>query len=295
MSLTDPDEAAGMYRESLSLVRQRAVPGRAWDNWTAMIFWRLSDLEFRRAHHDGAIEAAAEGHKVFPRHPDFLLQTARSHFESGRAAEAVRDLQLCLSSSTRNPPLYQDARILGVEARLMLGLSLIALDRLGEAERPLREAVSMAAPANSVARKALGSLLLRTRRPREALAQFEEACRLDPADEAGRAKRAEALAALGQWGAALATLSALRSTPDAPERIRQVVDALLSRESTERAVHILSDWYDADTTQADANYWLGFAALQLGDLASARALWTQAVVSRPGFMLAEEGLKLLPA
>ncbi|MFM2152347.1 MAG: hypothetical protein RL199_782 [Pseudomonadota bacterium] len=295
MSLSDPEEATGMYRESLRLVRQRAVPGRAWDNWTAMIFWRLSDLEFRRGQHEAALATASEGHRVFARHPDFLLQMGRCHFESGRAADAVRELQLCLSAATRNVPLYQDARILGVEARLMLGLSFIALGRTGDAERPLREAVSMSGAENSVPRKALGSLLLRTRRPKEALAQFEEACRLDPADETGRAKLAEAQAALGQWAAALATLSSLRVTADAPERIRQVVESLLSKESTERVVHLLSDWYDADTTHADANYWLGFAALQLGDLASTRALWTQAAASRPGFMLAEEGLKLLPA
>ena len=294
MSLADEGEALEKYRESLRLVKLRAAPGRPWDNWTAMVFWRLSDLEFRQGLYDAALATASEGHKVFPRHPDFLLQSARCHFETARAAEAVRELQLCLSSSTRNPPLYRDARVLGVEARLMLGLALIALERFSEAERPLREAVTMAGPENSVPRKALGALLLRTRRPKEALAQFEEACRLDPADEAGRTKVAEAHVALGQWGPALATLSGLRATADAPDRIGKLLEALMAKEPTERVVNLLSDWYDADTTNPDANYWLGFAALHIGDFASARALWTEAAAGRPGFLLAEEGLKLLP-
>jgi integrase len=81
--------------------------------------------------------------------------------------------------------------------------------------------------------------------------------------------------------------------PLSPRIIQKAVERLLERAPLEHAIGILSEWYELDPNHPDACYWLGLAALKIGEVDTTRTLWTRAVERRPGFTLAEESLGLL--
>ncbi len=104
---------------------------------------------------------------------------------------------------------------------------------------------------------------------------------------------AELRFSLGHHVDALSLLSTGPQTATSTALLGSMVQRVIDAEPAERVVGLLSEWYERDTSQPDACYWLGYVARQIGDADSARALWQRALDGRPGFAAALEGLGLL--
>jgi tetratricopeptide (TPR) repeat protein len=117
-------------------------------------------------------EAEAAAGRVLeadPHHARAFLVRARVQLRSGRAAEAADSALEAIGLQYGNP--------LG---HFLLGAALLALGRLEEAERPLRNCLALA-PEFLQARRLLGRLLRRLGRPQDAL--VEEALSFETARE----------------------------------------------------------------------------------------------------------------
>ena len=114
-------------------------------------------------------------------------------------------------------------------------------DRLDAAVVAYREAADLA-PERALPHASLGSVLVRLRRPEEALAAYTMALSRSPRDEAAQAGRAEALAALGRSVEAADALDLLALQQEAdgklPEALGTARRALELAESRTRRMHV---------------------------------------------------------
>ena len=99
-----------------------------------------------------------------------FAQLAEEHRRSGEHPEAVR---VC-RAGLRHHPEYHSARV-------TLGRALLAMGKLGDAERELQLALR-AAPENLAAQREMGELYRRDGRLAEALARYRAALSLAPRD-----------------------------------------------------------------------------------------------------------------
>ncbi|MHB1871007.1 MAG: sulfotransferase family protein [Steroidobacteraceae bacterium] len=158
-----------------------------------------------------------------------------------RDAAADRERLLAIQRAAQGGELPQAAEL--AEAALAEGLehplifNVLALRHelagaLGEAERLLRQAVSLAG-TDKTARNALGLCLLRLERPAEALEQFDALLALDPALPFAHASRGTALFALARVREAEAAF--LRAIERDPQQA--VALAGLARIASYRGLH----------------------------------------------------------
>jgi tetratricopeptide (TPR) repeat protein len=114
-------------------------------------------------------------------------------------------------------------------------------DRLDAAVVAYREAAELA-PERALPHASLGSVLVRLRRPEEALAAYALALDRAPRDEGAQAGRAEALAALGRAVEAADALDRLALQQEADARLREALAtatrALELAESRTRRKHV---------------------------------------------------------
>ena len=227
------DEAA---RE---LALGRGQPPSLPDPWRGEIADRRAGFEadMKRVHHligmegvagaDQAIPILVEMRKKRPGNEQVLTDLGTAYLLTSRRREAIAVLEECVAA-------HPDS----LDPRLLLARGLWAEGRKDDAMRHVQTAVD-GHPSSGSAFSARGMLRLRGGAAAEALADFETAQRLDPADASPPASAGAANLALGRLDAA--------------------------RESLGRALKI-----DASQTTAIAG--LAIVAIRGGDLAGADAL-----------------------
>jgi len=157
---------------------------------------------------DEALAAFAAALKLKPDFLEAQFEKGSLLHRTGRLAEAEAAFRDLLRRAPAHTP-----------AKLMLGAVLIDSDRPAEAELPLRRALDEAADPRLKAflHNNLGMALRRQRKDEEALAQYDEAVRLDPTQPQFALHRTEALQNLGRHEEALTIFhNALARTPADP-------------------------------------------------------------------------------
>lgn len=137
----------------------------------------LGELKMSRLDTQGALSALETAVKLDPKQSQGhnILGTALTRV--GRAREAREQFELALHLDPAN-----------VNARYNLVFALIKAGNLTEAESNLRQVIA-AFPKDAGLHNLWGELLARQGRKNEAIAQFDEALRLDPKLEAARSNR----------------------------------------------------------------------------------------------------------
>lgn len=256
---------------------------------------------------DGTREALAKAERMAPEHPQVLAQKAGLAQARGEHDEAVK---LYIDAAKRNPA---DPAIQANLAR-----SFAALGKTAFAEQALRNAVALK-PNYTVARIALGQLLLKEQRLDEALAEFEQvlaerpdhalalagrgdirraqgnlAAAVDdyrqahaaaPGVDSIAAALVQTLASTGQSDEAQSTLAAaLQQLPRSAE-LRKLDLAFAVRADDERYLAACRAWHEADPTSVRAQERLATVLELRGryDEADAVARAALARDSRAGF------------
>jgi len=175
-----------------------------------------------------------------PCHPEALVGMTLVALASGQSAAAVRTAEAAVAA----------APTMGA-AWVALGQSMMAARRGEEAARAYHQAIGLGMEA--LARMGLGELKLATGRPQEAIGEFEQALRRQPALAAAQMGLGNALAMMGRFAEALACYEqALAIKKKLPE----------------------------------AEFAAGFALSRLGRLKEAEARYRRALVMRPDFAAA---------
>lgn len=151
-------------RPELQTLTEASPRNPLYHYWTAR-------LDYDQGQHESAVEGLLRAIDLDPGFVKAWDNLGLNYEALGRFDEAVRSyeeaMRLSRESSTPSP-----------WPALNLGLLLVKLDRLDEAETRLRQSVT-ADPSFAQARYQLGVLLDKTGRPGEAIPELEEAARLD--------------------------------------------------------------------------------------------------------------------
>ncbi|MBX3726089.1 MAG: sulfotransferase [Xanthomonadales bacterium] len=215
----------------------------------------LAQIDLMRADVDSAAEALARAERLVPGHPQLLALQGGLAQARGDHASAAR---LLLESAQRNP---NDAIV-----QMQLGLSLAATGKAGFAEQALGNALRLK-PGYTAAEIALAQLLMRERRPDEALARFESVLAREPGHALALAGRADLRRAAGDNEAALADYrQAHEAAPNAPGVAEALVSGLMVAGAEAEAGEILAAALAARPTAAGLRRLdLALAARRPGD------------------------------
>lgn len=287
-SLVDTDERLACFERARSLLA--GAGARARDPWVAMLYLRLGDQLLLSGRMPEAAAVADEAARAFPHQPEFPLIKVRAITSQGQTDGVAQLLATCLDLLAKGRTLEAEPAELEAEARSMLALSSMAAQAWDEAEAELKLALAIARPDSVLPARAMGLLCARTGRLAEARTHLERVLPYAEGEASLLAALSEVLVGLGSWAEAFDLLGQLEQNPAAQERIDEAVEALLARETPERALSVLTGWYELDPTHADACYWLGSMAMHVDEPDVARTLWNKAIVARPGFARAERAL-----
>lgn len=141
----------------------------------------LGELKLSRLDSQGAVSALETAVHVDPRQSQGHNILGAALGRTGRGREAIQEFEIALKIDPAN-----------VNARYNLVFGLVKAGRLGDAAGNMEQVVA-AFPKDASLHNLWGELLAQEGKYPEAMAQFDEALRLDPKLEAARTNRAETL------------------------------------------------------------------------------------------------------
>jgi len=169
-------------REIEEAVMQRRIEKDPRDS---AAFLDLGEIRLSRLDTQGAITALDQAVRIAPNDSQAHNILGASLSRVGRSIDAIGQFETALRLDESN-----------VNARYNLVIALIKAGRMAQAAQQMEKVVA-AFPKDASLHNLWGELLVRERKVDEAVAQFDEAIRLDPEGNAGKAaqaNRAEALA-----------------------------------------------------------------------------------------------------
>jgi predicted CXXCH cytochrome family protein len=245
-------EAAAMYREAL----RRAGVRPAWQLGLANALAATGNLE-------QAAGAAEQGLKRWPGDARLANLLGDLYGRSGRTAAAIRILE---GVSATLP-----------EAAINLGVVLSAAGRLEEARQAFERAM-LHQPDSASAHNNLAVLLLRQRKPQEALRHAAEAARLAPGDLPNRLTHATVLARLERYGEAAAEWeAALAIDPDQPETHMNLGSARRARGDLGGAIRQYRRAVELKPSLAPAHFHLAVSLEEINKAEAAERHYREAI------------------
>lgn len=176
------------------------------------------------------------------------VQRALELYESGRLEDALRELRAAIDV---NP--YQG------EWHFNLGLTLDALQRHDEALESFQTALDHHGEHLDILNH-LGCACLSLGRPRDAIAYFDRAQKVEPHDDLAYVNRIAAYAALGDHEQAeLMFYLAVEIDEDQPDAYFHLAESLIDRQITDRAIWCLHHVRRIDPAHPDVHALLGRA------------------------------------
>ena len=224
-----------------------------------------------------AIACLREAVRLAPGFPDAWYALGSALHRAGRLEEAEQAFQELL----RIAPAH-------VAAKLALGGVLIDAKRPTEAEIPLRRAVTEPAPPRLKAalHTNLGLALRRQRKDEEALANYDSAMRLDPAQHGLDIHRAEAMQNLARYEDAIAAYRAALAREPLNPQVHRLYNDLLYR--LNRTDEYLKS-YDRVPRQRDLQLGKALFLSQDGRGEEAHAIYRGLLISDPSDKIAAAG------
>ena len=201
-----------VYEKALSLFVNQGPAARD-ESYLAALWINLTRAAMRTGDRRKADALSARAVAEFPSAPDLRFLRGRVLAESERHAAALVEFEACLSPEARAFFIRQDPGATSYAAETQLGLCLLRMGHVTEAEAWLRRATMSAPGSYLLPRLALGMLLTVRGAPAEAEAILAAVLAEHPDNADARIHLGRALLAQGRRADAEALLAALRGDP----------------------------------------------------------------------------------
>ncbi len=251
-----------MRAGDISLARSHFQRAVKLDSQNADSWHSLGIVQLRLGARALAIKAFRTSVELRPNFADAHNELGKALLDDDKAPEAIRSFQNALRIRENH-----------VDAKFHLSRALESIGGLKEAEQGYRQTLAMR--SNHVeAMVGLGNLLRRTQRFPEAIAMFESARNLAPADASIANLQARALCDAGRFPEAVAvSRNAIALQADSSGNWTTLGVAQRQMRDNESAIESLRHAMELDKTNSTAALELAFVLDDTGDTDTARKIW----------------------
>jgi len=210
-----------VYEKALTLFVNQGAAAARDESYLAALWINLTRATMRTGDRRKAEALSARAVAEFPHAPDLRFLRGRLLAESGRHAAALVEFEACLRPEARTFFIRQDPGATSYAAETQLGLCLLRMGHVTEAEAWLRRAVATSAGSYLLPRLALGILLAMRGAPGEAEAILAALLAEHPGNADARLQLGRVLLAQGRRAEAGAVLQPLSDDPRATALLGQ--------------------------------------------------------------------------